>query len=187
MADVRCLLAALRCEKGDIAGNLASHLRLMADAASAGCQLAVFPEMSLTGPADPASRPERLISLEHPAIARLAEASGQANVGVCFGVAERAPGGESYITQVFATAGRVAVTINRHRPSLGSDYPEGSIRTARERAKEAGVTDRVSFEVERNGVKVYYEVFGTGAPTPRRIAPKLRDRRVSSPGRHARH
>jgi SAM-dependent methyltransferase len=30
---------------------------------------------------------------------------------------------------------------------VGSDYHEGSIRTARERAKEAGVTDRVSFEV----------------------------------------
>jgi SAM-dependent methyltransferase len=30
---------------------------------------------------------------------------------------------------------------------IGSDYHEGSIRTARERAKEAEVTDRVSFEV----------------------------------------
>jgi hypothetical protein len=30
---------------------------------------------------------------------------------------------------------------------IGSDYHEGSIRTARERAREAGVTDRVSFEV----------------------------------------
>ena len=28
MARVRCLLAAIRCGKGDIAGNLASHLRL---------------------------------------------------------------------------------------------------------------------------------------------------------------
>jgi SAM-dependent methyltransferase len=30
---------------------------------------------------------------------------------------------------------------------IGSDYHEGSIRTARERAREAGVTNRVSFEV----------------------------------------
>jgi predicted amidohydrolase len=112
---VRCLLAAIRCEKGDIAGNLTSHLRLMADAASAGCQLAVFPEMSLTGSADPVARPERLISLEHPAVARLAEASGEAGVGVCFGVAERTPGGEPYIAQVVAAAGRVAgVQRKRH-------------------------------------------------------------------------
>jgi hypothetical protein len=58
---VRCLLAAICCEKGDVPGNLASHLRLLADAASAGCRLAVFPEMSLTGSADPAASPERLI------------------------------------------------------------------------------------------------------------------------------
>jgi predicted amidohydrolase len=115
MWGVRCLLAAIRCEKGDIAGNLASHLRLVADAASGGCQLAVLPEMSLTGSADPATRPEGLISMDHPAVARLAEASGEANVGVCFGVAERAPGGEPYIAQVFAAAGRVAgVQRKRH-------------------------------------------------------------------------
>jgi hypothetical protein len=35
MSGVRCLLAAIQCEKGDIAGNLACHLRLLADAASA--------------------------------------------------------------------------------------------------------------------------------------------------------
>jgi SAM-dependent methyltransferase len=32
---------------------------------------------------------------------------------------------------------------------MGFDYHEGSIQTARERAKEAGVTDRVKFEVAR--------------------------------------
>jgi predicted amidohydrolase len=104
---VRCLLAAIRCEKGDVPGNLASHLRLLADAASAGCQLAVFPEMSLTGSAEPVASPERLISLDHPAVARLAGAAGDAGVGVCFGIAERAPDGQPYITQVFAAAGRV--------------------------------------------------------------------------------
>jgi predicted amidohydrolase len=52
---VRALLAALRCPKGDVAGNLAAHVRLLSDAASAGCDLAVFPEMSLTGSVDPAS------------------------------------------------------------------------------------------------------------------------------------
>jgi 2-polyprenyl-3-methyl-5-hydroxy-6-metoxy-1,4-benzoquinol methylase len=32
---------------------------------------------------------------------------------------------------------------------VGADYHEGSIRTARERARDAGVSDRVHFEVER--------------------------------------
>ena len=40
---------------------------------------------------------------------------GQANVGVSFGVAERAPDGTPYIAQVFAAAGRVAgVQRKRH-------------------------------------------------------------------------
>jgi predicted amidohydrolase len=105
---VRCLLAAIRCEKGDLAGNLSAHLRLVDQAAAAGCQLAVFPEMSLTGSADPATRPERLIALTHPAVARLATASAAAGTGICFGIAERAPGQQPYITQVVAAAGRIA-------------------------------------------------------------------------------
>ena len=105
---MRCLLAAIRCEKGDIAGNLAAHLHCLAAAASAGCQLALFPEMSLTGSADPAAHPEQLIGLGHPAVGRLAEASGDLGVGACFGMAERAPGDSLHITQVFVADGRLA-------------------------------------------------------------------------------
>jgi predicted amidohydrolase len=112
---VRCLLAAIRCEKGDVAGNLSAHLRLVDEAAAAGCQLAVFPEMSLTGSADPATRPDRLISLDHPAVTRLATASAAAGVGVCFGIAERACDQRSYITHVTAVGGAVAgVQRKRH-------------------------------------------------------------------------
>lgn len=108
MLGVRCLLAAIRCEKGDVTGNLAVHLREVAVAASAGCQLALFPEMSLTGSAGPVAIPDRLIGLDHSAVGRLAAASGQMGVGVCFGIAERAPDGRPRITQVLATAGQVA-------------------------------------------------------------------------------
>ncbi|MBO0776231.1 MAG: carbon-nitrogen hydrolase family protein [Actinobacteria bacterium] len=111
---MRCQLAAIRCRKGDVAGNLAGHLRLVAKAAAAGCQLAVFPEMSLTGSVHPTGA-ERLIALDHPAIARLAEVSGETGVGVCFGIAERGPGGQPHITQVVAVSGRIAgVQRKRH-------------------------------------------------------------------------
>jgi predicted amidohydrolase len=120
---VRCLLAAIRCEKGDVAGNLASHLEIAATAAAAGCELAVFPEMSLTGSADPATAPERLISLDHPAVTRLASVTATTGLGVCFGIAERVPSGEPYITQVFAAAGRVAgVQRKRHLSEGESAY-----------------------------------------------------------------
>lgn len=125
---MRALLAAMRCRKGDLSGNLTAHLRLLARAAAAGCDLAVFPEMSLTGSADPAAHPEHLIGLGHPAVAALARASGETGVGACFGVAERAPGGEPFITQVFAAAGRV-VGAQRKR-HLGED--EESFTAGRE-------------------------------------------------------
>ena len=41
MSSVRCLLAAIRCEKGDVAANLAAHLDLIARADAEDCQLAV--------------------------------------------------------------------------------------------------------------------------------------------------
>ena len=121
MASMRCQLAAICCAKDDLAGNLATHLHLVADAASAGCQLVLFPEMSLTGSVDPAVSPAGLITLDHPAIARLAEASSETGVGVCFGVAERGPGGEPYITQVFAAGGRVAGVQRKRHLGEGED------------------------------------------------------------------
>jgi predicted amidohydrolase len=104
---MRTLLAALHCPKGDVAGNLAAHLRLLTGAAAAGCALAVFPEMSLTGSVDPATHPDRLIGLDHPAVAALAEATGETGVGACFGIAERSRANEPHITQVFAASGRL--------------------------------------------------------------------------------
>jgi predicted amidohydrolase len=88
---VRVLLGAIRCEKGNVEANLASHRRVLAGAASAGCDLAVLPEMSLTGSVDPAASPERLLPLDDPAVGRLARMSEETGVGVCFGVAERSP------------------------------------------------------------------------------------------------
>ena len=112
---MRASLAAVRCGKGDVEGNLATHLRLLTEAASAGCDIALFPEMSLTGSVDPASRPDRLAGLDHPAIATLAAASGETGVGVCFGIAERASSDRPHITQLFAASGRVlGVQRKRH-------------------------------------------------------------------------
>ena len=112
---MRALLAAIRCEKGDVEGSLARHVRLLETAASAGCDLALFPEMSLTGSVGPAVHPERLVGLDHPAVAALARASGETGVGVCFGIAERPSTGGPYITQVFAAGGSVTgVQRKRH-------------------------------------------------------------------------
>lgn len=144
------MLAAVRCDKGDVRGNLAAHLRLLRSAAADGCDLVVFPEMSLTGSVDPATRPERLMRLDHPAVATLARATG--DTGVCFGVAERSPTGEPFITQLVATGGRlIGVQRKRH---LGPGEEPFTAATASHVFEHAGI---------RFGVAICYEA-GFDAP-----------------------
>lgn len=105
---MQALLAAMRCEKGAIEANLDRHLQIVTQARAAGFDLVVFPEMSLTGSADPATHPGRLVPLDHPAIGTLAAASADSDLAVCFGIAERAADGRAHITQLIAAAGRIA-------------------------------------------------------------------------------
>src|SRR5258707_5027762 len=115
------MLAAIRCEKGDLDGNIATVLAISGQAASARCDLALFQEMSLTGPADPAASPERLIPLDHPAVAALARATAEHGVSACFGIAERSPHGLPQITQVFAGGGRVLGTQRKRHLGDGEE------------------------------------------------------------------
>lgn len=116
---VRILLSALRCEKGALDRNLAEHRRVLAEARDASCALAVFPEMSLSGSVDPAQRPERLIGLDHPAVAALTAATRDLGVAAVFGIAEAADHGVARITQAFADQGELhGVQRKRH---LGDD------------------------------------------------------------------
>jgi predicted amidohydrolase len=112
---MRALLAAITCQKGAIDENLKQHLSLLSDAADAGCDVVLFPEMSLTGSADPASGSGRLIPLDHPAVAELTKATTGLATAACFGIAEQAPGEPPHITQVVAGNGKlVGVQRKRH-------------------------------------------------------------------------
>jgi predicted amidohydrolase len=107
------MLSALRCEKGAIDHNLTEHRRVLRAARDAGCALALLPEMSLTGSADPAVDPERLVPLEHPTVGELVAASREVGVAAVFGIAERTADGP-FITQVVASDGRI-VGVQRKR------------------------------------------------------------------------
>ncbi len=124
------MLAAIRCEKGDVQANLADHLRLLAAAAEAGCELVLFPEMSLTGSVDPEAHPERLVQLGHPAVASVARACGEHRIGACFGMAERGPRGQPFITQVFAAGGRVAGVQRKRHLGEGEEAFAAATRSA---------------------------------------------------------
>ncbi|MGN6791784.1 MAG: carbon-nitrogen hydrolase family protein [Streptosporangiaceae bacterium] len=110
---MRALLAAIECQKGDVDGNLAVHLDLLGQADGEGCDLVLFPEMSLTGSADPGSG--RLIRLDHPAVQKLVTATADLQVAGCFGIAEQTTAGMPHITQVVAAGGKVlGVQRKRH-------------------------------------------------------------------------
>ncbi len=116
---MRLLLVAMNCPKGELDANLAAHCELVGTAEPG--DLVLFPELSLTGYVGPSSRPEALTTLEYPAITALV--AHRADVGVCFGLAERiGQGDQAHITQVFAADGKV-VGVQRKR-HLGEDEDE---------------------------------------------------------------
>jgi predicted amidohydrolase len=128
---VRILLSALRCEKGAVDENLRQHGRVLHEAHDAGCALAVFPEMSLTGSVDPARRPDALITLDDPTVAAMIALTAEVGVAAVFGISERSDAGDAHITQVVAEGGRV-IGLQRKR-HLGED----------EKAYTAADTDHV--------------------------------------------
>lgn len=114
---MRLLLAAMCCQKDDPVGNLASHAAVLREAAEAGCRLAVFPEMSLSGSVNPAAHSERLLALDSPVVMELASLTGSTGVGAVFGVAE--PG--AHITQVFADRGSVLGAYRKRHLGEGEE------------------------------------------------------------------
>ena len=92
------MLASIRCEKGDSEANLAAHLEVLQKASREGCQLAVFPEMSLSGSVDPRTDRGALLRLDSGAVSSLVESTQRHSVGAVFGIAEQADGDVSHIT-----------------------------------------------------------------------------------------
>ena len=133
---MRVLLASITCEKGDIDTNLARHCEALVEARDSGCDLAVFPEFSLTGSVDPVQHPERAIPLDDAAIVRLATAAHRLSVGALFGFAEVC-NREFFITQAYALGGAlVGVQRKRH---LGDDE-DGFAVAAETAAFDRGTT-----------------------------------------------
>lgn len=133
---MRVLLAAIACEKGDLDGNLERHVAVLEEAASAGCALAVFPEMSLTGSVDQVRRPDHAVSADHEAIRRLGAAAERLDVEAVVGIGER-HGEDLYISQLQLRGGQVAGVQRKRRLGDGEDGFATSDRT--ERFAAAGV------------------------------------------------
>ncbi|HEY3832457.1 MAG TPA: carbon-nitrogen hydrolase family protein [Acidimicrobiia bacterium] len=121
---MRALLAAITCRKHDLDANLATHLELLEGAARDGCELAVFPEFSLTGSVDPLHHAEDAIAIDHAGVGALVAATQQYGVAAVFGLSERR-GDEHFITQLVAADGQLIGTQRKRH--LGEDEQGYSI------------------------------------------------------------
>jgi predicted amidohydrolase len=126
---LRLLLAAICCQQGDWAASLAAHDQVLRQARDEACQLAVFPEMSLTGSVDPGAHPERLLRLESAPVQSMARLTRRHAVAAIFGIAERGEGGTCHITQAYAQDGLLAgVYRKRHLGEGEESYTPGTER-----------------------------------------------------------
>ena len=98
-------LIQMQCEKGAIAQNLASIEAYMKEAASRGVEILGFPEMSLTGYADPQKYPQAVLRLDGPEIWQLLQMTKPYPTTVLIGLIEQNPGSKPFITQIVVRRG----------------------------------------------------------------------------------
>ena len=122
---MRVLLVALNAQKGDLDRNLALHLAMLEEAHAQKCDVAVFPEFSLTGSVDPRRHPERALTLDAEPVRKLVKATWQTGVAVVFGIAERVDRA-FHISQVYGHSGRLdGVYRKRHLAEDEAGYRSG--------------------------------------------------------------
>ncbi len=151
---MRALLAAINCQKGDIERNFATHADAVAEAVAERCDIAVFPEMSLTGYLNPERADHVPISVESEPVRRMCELSAETGIDLLFGIVEANPTGLPFIAQVSASSGQIeAVYRKRH---LGEGEP-GLFTAGADAGAESVVTGKAD---DRFGIAVCadYEV-----------------------------
>ena len=102
---IRIGLVQMRCEKATIAENLRATARHLEEATSREVDILGFPEMSVTGYADPTKFPDAIISLEGPEVAQLLEMTKGSSITVLAGLIEENSNGKPFITQVVVRDG----------------------------------------------------------------------------------
>lgn len=104
---LRVGLIQMRCEKAVIAENLASMARYLDEAARLGIDIIGFPEMNLTGYADPTNAPEAVLNLDGPEVKQLLHLTRSFPGTVLAGIIETNPNGKPFITQIAARQGQM--------------------------------------------------------------------------------
>jgi predicted amidohydrolase len=100
-------LVQMRCEKGAIDANLDTMRARVEDSIGQRDDFVVFPEMSITGYINPTRMPEAILTLDHPAVQRVAALTAGTGLTLLAGLVEANPAGKPFITQMVAQGGRI--------------------------------------------------------------------------------
>ena len=104
---MRIGLVQMNCEKGAIARNLESMAFYLHEAATRRVDILGFPEMSITGYADPTRYPEAVIRLDGDEIAQLLEMTQGLAMTVLAGLIEERVLEKPFITQIAVRDGQL--------------------------------------------------------------------------------
>jgi len=107
---IKAGIAQIDCRLGDLQRNLQLHLQMVEQARSAGVELLLFPELSLTGYGLGGLVPDVALASDAPAIAALAQAAGE--MTVVFGFVEEGPAAQFYNAAAAVRNGQV---VHLHR------------------------------------------------------------------------
>ena len=96
---MKMALVQMRCEKGQVSGNLARTAEFTKRAADAGADLVCFPEMSVTGYVEPQNQPNAVLDWGDPLLAPLFQLSKRNDITLIAGIAEVNAGNKPFISQ----------------------------------------------------------------------------------------
>ncbi|MCA9872045.1 MAG: hypothetical protein KC441_00260 [Anaerolineales bacterium] len=104
---VRIGLIQMRCEKGAITENLAAMAGYLDQAAARNVDIVGFPEMNITGYADPTRDPAVKLRLDGPEVAQLLQLSQRFPGTILSGFIENNPQGKPFITHTAVRQGQL--------------------------------------------------------------------------------
>ncbi|HLI07190.1 MAG TPA: nitrilase-related carbon-nitrogen hydrolase [Ktedonobacteraceae bacterium] len=107
MNTLRIGLVQMRCEKGAIDDNLAAIQSYLQAGASRNIDIMCFPEMSITGYANPQTNPWTILHLNGPEVARFVVMTKDIPVTAIAGLIEANPEEKPFITQIVARGGKL--------------------------------------------------------------------------------
>lgn len=120
---MKTAVAQIDVALGDLDANVEKHLEYIARAREAGCKLLVFPELSLVGYRIGGHGHGTGISLDHPAVRRLAVAAGE--MFVVFGFMEAGFAAQFFNASALVRGGEVLFVHHKLNLANYGDMEEG--------------------------------------------------------------